>query len=120
MLQFSKLPLVALPDAVNTPACTIHPLNLASPHPQLHQVWNDRRDLNPEIPIGSGVVGMYRRVLKLHAPRAAASITGLSADTQDQLDADYFYKFWLSDGLPMAVAFQRAMLETRDLYSDPF
>jgi hypothetical protein len=33
---------------------------------------------------------------------------------------DFFYKAWIDGGPPMAMAFQKAMLGTRELYDEPF
>jgi CHAT domain-containing protein len=67
------------------------------------------------------LMALVRVFLYAGSPTVIASLWELHEGAGNTF-ADYFYNFWMSEGEPMAVAFQKAILrlKNRKVYSNPF
>ena len=65
------------------------------------------------------LMALVRVFLYAGSPTVIATLWALN-DGAGSTFADHFYKFWLGEKQPMAMAFQKAMLETRELHPQPF
>lgn len=64
------------------------------------------------------LMALVRVFLYAGSPTVIATLWALN-DGAGSTFADHFYKFWLGEKQPMAMAFQKAMQETRELHPQP-
>lgn len=65
------------------------------------------------------LLALVRVFLSVGSPTVVATLWALD-DEAGSVFASHFYNAWVRQGLPLAVAFQQAMRQTRTTYSQPF